>query len=154
MWRFYFRFSSVWLSLLRNKLLANCLRNRSNETLSFTVLLKSCKPDFRTIKKATNHWFVAFCPFADHFCPVRSAEREGFEPPVPLSTTVFKTVVIDHSTISPILCPGNSLPQKRCKGTWLFSFVQIFNEKSALNFWFYSFPAFIALCKLLLLNDI
>ena len=23
------------------------------------------------------------------------AEREGFEPPVPLSTTVFKTVVID-----------------------------------------------------------
>ena len=25
------------------------------------------------------------------------AEREGFEPPVPLSTTVFKTVVIDHS---------------------------------------------------------
>ncbi len=45
------------------------------------------------------------------------AEREGFEPPVPLSTTVFKTVVIDHSTISPILFPGNSLPQKRCKGT-------------------------------------
>ena len=24
------------------------------------------------------------------------AEREGFEPPVPLSTTVFKTVVIDY----------------------------------------------------------
>ena len=32
--------------------------------------------------------------------PLR-AEREGFEPPVPLGTTVFKTVVIDHSTISP-----------------------------------------------------
>ena len=31
------------------------------------------------------------------------AEREGFEPPVPLGTTVFKTVVIDHSTISPVL---------------------------------------------------
>ena len=31
------------------------------------------------------------------------AEREGFEPPVPLGTTVFKTVVIDHSTISPNL---------------------------------------------------
>ncbi len=29
------------------------------------------------------------------------AEREGFEPPVPLSTPVFKTGVIDHSTISP-----------------------------------------------------
>ena len=32
-----------------------------------------------------------------------TAEREGFEPPVPLGTTVFKTVVIDHSTISPML---------------------------------------------------
>ena len=33
----------------------------------------------------------------------KMAEREGFEPPVPLGTTVFKTVVIDHSTISPNL---------------------------------------------------
>ena len=33
-----------------------------------------------------------------------SAEREGFEPPVPLSTAVFKTAVIDHSTISPSDC--------------------------------------------------
>ena len=31
-----------------------------------------------------------------------SAEREGFEPPVPCGTTVFKTVAIDHSAISPI----------------------------------------------------
>ena len=31
------------------------------------------------------------------------AEREGFEPPVPLGTAVFKTAVIDHSTISPLL---------------------------------------------------
>ena len=30
-----------------------------------------------------------------------SAEREGFEPPVPLSTTVFKTAAFDHSAISP-----------------------------------------------------
>ena len=29
------------------------------------------------------------------------AEREGFEPPAPLSAPVFKTGVIDHSTISP-----------------------------------------------------
>ena len=37
------------------------------------------------------------------------AEREGFEPPVPLSTVVFKTTVIDHSTIS----PNARLPRKR-----------------------------------------
>ena len=35
---------------------------------------------------------------ACHFIP---AEREGFEPPVPLSTTVFKTAAIDHSAIFP-----------------------------------------------------
>ncbi len=29
------------------------------------------------------------------------AEREGFEPPVPCSTTVFKTAAFDHSAISP-----------------------------------------------------
>ena len=31
------------------------------------------------------------------------AEREGFESPVPRSTTVFKTAAIDHSAISPEL---------------------------------------------------
>ena len=30
-----------------------------------------------------------------------TAEREGFEPPEPLSSTVFKTAAIDHSAISP-----------------------------------------------------
>ena len=33
--------------------------------------------------------------------PLIFAEREGFEPPAPLSAAVFKTAVIDHSTISP-----------------------------------------------------
>ena len=31
------------------------------------------------------------------------AEREGFEPPVPFGTMVFKTTAIDHSAISPII---------------------------------------------------
>ena len=30
------------------------------------------------------------------------AEKEGFEPPVPRGTTVFKTAAIDHSAISPL----------------------------------------------------
>ena len=33
------------------------------------------------------------------------AEREGFEPPVPRGTPVFKTGVFDHSTISPSYHP-------------------------------------------------
>ena len=36
---------------------------------------------------------------------MRFAEREGFEPPAPLSAPVFKTGVIDHSTISPEMMP-------------------------------------------------
>ena len=35
------------------------------------------------------------------------AEREGFEPPEPLSSTVFKTAAIDHSAISPLLIRAN-----------------------------------------------
>ena len=74
------------------------------------------------------------------------AEREGFEPPVPLSTTVFKTVVIDHSTISP---KGDKISASRmqrtcsllrrslisqaifskigCKGKGIFPILQIFD---------------------------
>ena len=35
------------------------------------------------------------------FLPEKAAEREGFEPPVPFSTSVFKTDAIDHSAIFP-----------------------------------------------------
>ena len=31
-----------------------------------------------------------------------SAEKEGFEPPEPYGSTVFKTAAIDHSAISPL----------------------------------------------------
>ena len=43
------------------------------------------------------------------------AEREGFEPPAPLSATVFKTVVIDHSTISPTYFDRAIPTKKRAK---------------------------------------
>ena len=32
-----------------------------------------------------------------------SAEKEGFEPPVPCGTLVFKTSAFDHSAISPVV---------------------------------------------------
>ena len=50
---------------------------------------------------------------------VFSAEREGFEPPVPLSTAVFKTAVIDHSTTFPVLIMS-CRSQKRCNGRYFF----------------------------------
>ena len=42
------------------------------------------------------------------------AEREGFEPPVPERTTVFKTVAIDRSATSPKanIIPQGSLPER------------------------------------------
>ena len=36
------------------------------------------------------------------------AEREGFEPPVNFSTTVFKTAALNHSAISPKLPPAET----------------------------------------------
>ena len=40
------------------------------------------------------------------------AEREGFEPPEPLSSTVFKTAAIDHSAISPYFTGKNISSRK------------------------------------------
>ena len=45
------------------------------------------------------------------------AERQGFEPRVPRSTTVFKTAAIDHSATSPKLLFNSVFLLKRCKGT-------------------------------------
>ena len=56
-----------------------------------------------------------------------SAEREGFEPPEPLSSTVFKTAAIDHSAISPdALCLVFCL--RRCKGTILFEISKLLGK--------------------------
>ena len=48
------------------------------------------------------------------------AEREGFEPPVPLGTVVFKTTVIDHSTISPFVFHEQLSSESECKGSAFF----------------------------------
>ena len=54
-----------------------------------------------------------------------SAEREGFEPPDPLRSTVFKTAAIDHSATSP--SPPRLLWD--CKGRNYFCFSKfIFNK--------------------------
>lgn len=45
-------------------------------------------------KKCAACWIPTSCTF--------EAEREGFEPPEVLPSTVFKTAAIDHSAISPV----------------------------------------------------
>ena len=49
--------------------------------------------------------------FVHHFAQIKKpvgvtyrllAEREGFEPPEALTSTVFKTAAFDHSAISPM----------------------------------------------------
>ena len=52
----------------------------------------------RGIKKVPQ--IVEFVGLDGSLC-VNSAERQGFEPRVPCSTTVFKTAAIDHSATSP-----------------------------------------------------
>jgi hypothetical protein len=36
------------------------------------------------------------------------AEEEGFEPPVPLSTAVFKTAAINRSATPPVVCKASA----------------------------------------------
>ena len=44
--------------------------------------------------------------------PFFFAESEGFEPPNPLGSTVFKTAAINHSANSPIFSSGIRSPEK------------------------------------------
>lgn len=62
-------------------------------------------------------YLQVFEVFYYSFYRVLHAEREGFEPPVPLGTAVFKTAVIDHSTISPEV---KVVALTDCKFTTLF----------------------------------
>ena len=57
------------------------------------------KQKYRNLLKL--RYLRVFEVFLNSFYRVLHAEREGFEPPAPLSAAVFKTAVIDHSTISP-----------------------------------------------------
>ena len=58
------------------------------------------------------------------------AEREGFEPPVPRSTTVFKTAAIDHSATSPKLLLELLCFSKAMQRYALFLNMQMFFEKN------------------------
>ena len=55
-----------------------------------------------------------------------SAEREGFEPPEPLSSTVFKTAAIDHSAISPSVFATHSLSKAVAKLQMIFESANLF----------------------------
>jgi hypothetical protein len=44
-----------------------------------------------------NLWLLPYKKTLPSDGRVECAEEEGFEPPVPLGTTVFKTAAIDHS---------------------------------------------------------
>ena len=86
-------------------------KKRASEILKlFVVVDRGIEPLFDAWEASVltprriHHWNTSFlnknCNIS---AAVLRAEREGFEPPVPLSTAVFKTAVIDHSTTSPII---------------------------------------------------
>jgi hypothetical protein len=43
------------------------------------------------------------------------AEREGFEPPEPCGSVVFKTTAIDHSATSPMVLLKRSAKRRACR---------------------------------------
>ena len=65
------------------------------------------------------------------------AEKEGFEPPVPRGTTVFKTAAFDHSAISPERDKSRIIFQT-AKGFLYFKLV-IGKKKSKIGCFFKTF---------------
>ena len=65
------------------------------------------------------------------------AEREGFEPPDPLRSTVFKTAAFDHSAISPksnvISLHRHVFREMDCKDKYFFRNRKRFGGKSVKN---------------------
>ena len=57
-------------------------------------------------KQTHNKTFINITNFSEilQVCCIFLAEGEGFEPPVPFGTMVFKTTAIDHSANPPIIC--------------------------------------------------
>ncbi len=75
-------------------------------------------------------WLTVICLIL----PFGLAEREGFEPPEPRSSTVFKTAAIDHSAISPMHLKHCAFLQKRCKCICFFCYYKQFHQLLFLFF--------------------
>ena len=87
------------------------------QNMSLCDLFLAVRPDRTIWKKPTSCWTCRLYLFSVAFCLRLPAEREGFEPPEALTSTVFKTAAIDHSAISPI----HALSSKsECKGKNIF----------------------------------
>ena len=67
------------------------------------------------------------------------AERQGFEPRVPRSTTVFKTAAIDHSATSPKIHFRKCFVSKAMQRYALFLYLQI---SDGFFDYFFSFRTF------------
>lgn len=61
------------------------------------------------------------------------AERQGFEPRVPRSTTVFKTAAIDHSATSPKLLYQKCFSLKAVQRYEYILNIQEFSQKKITN---------------------
>ena len=58
------------------------------------------------------------------------AERQGLEPRVPRSTTVFKTAAIDHSATSPKLPFRSAFVESVAKVRLYFKYARLLNKKN------------------------
>ena len=100
-----------WASGIPSPLAAGALKSKKDEHSAHPFLCSAIRLCL---------FCVLFCPFRLHasmrgkfrtqknrmifIIRFAFAEREGFEPPDPLRSTVFKTAAIDHSATSPSPC--------------------------------------------------
>ena len=109
---------------------------RLNRAVVFFALTCQCEDIVRSLSEKTKYK-------GKHLCwPIKKssvkpwlyetyilfAERQGFEPRVPRSTTVFKTAAIDHSATSPKLFLRVSCFSKAMQRYALFWNLQIFGN--------------------------
>ena len=92
----------------------------------FTIHQKIKKHRNQLIYGALNDFLKAF---VKSFVFV-SAERQGFEPRVPRSTTVFKTAAIDHSATSPKLPFRSAFVESVAKVRLYFKYARLLNKKN------------------------
>ena len=110
------------------------------QSMSLFGIFLSFSPDCIEAKNPTSHWTCRVCLLFGCSWLCLPAEREGFEPPEPRSSTVFKTAAIDHSAISPIpLLMDISSKAMQMYVFFLFlqtilpTFIYVFHNKLCIN---------------------
>ena len=78
------------------KRIANTQNTNTNNSLLFIIIKFAVSTGFEPVPRTVTGWNC------NHSTMRPTAEKEGFEPPLPFSKTVFKTAAFNRSATSPL----------------------------------------------------